>query len=287
NAEFTEFSDRYMDTLFDICRQEVDAEYKKRIITEDLLAIFAAGGHAREQAYDDDYDIIVLLNSDDEEILSYCNKIVSKMNSDIIKRGTIPHHRFADYFGRFVILMREIEQLLSEDRPDIFIEKSQILGARLVVGSHRFENEFLERVVKPQIFDKKEDYIKQMIGEIHSRHTADKKQLLPASNIKESSGGLRDIEMMMLILKAKFNLKGPVNSKLFEDVARLQSNLENDLKELADALNFLKNLRDVYRLTAGATDIIVLEALRSPANIMGYKSGAELYRKFVAMRKKV
>jgi hypothetical protein len=284
NTEYTEFSDRFIDTIFDICRQEVDAEYKKRIITEDLLAIFAAGGHAREQAYDDDYDIIVLLNSDDEEILSYCNKIVSKMNSAIIKRGAIPHHRFADYFGRFVIRLKEIEQLLSECRPDVFIEKSQILGARLIVGSHRFEKEFFEKIVKPHIFNKKEEYIKQMINEIHSRHTADKERLLPECNIKESSGGLRDVEMMMLIIKAKFDVREPVNSKLFEIVASTQSNLKNDLKNLSEVLNFLKNLRDIYRLTVGATDTIMIEALHSPARIMGYKSAADLFKKFGTTR---
>jgi hypothetical protein len=286
NTEYTEFSDRYIHTIFDICRQEVDAEYKKRIITEDLLAIFAAGGHAREQAYDDDYDIIVLLNSDDEEILSYCNKIVSKMNSAIIKRGAVPHHRFADYFGRFVIRLKEIEQLLSECRQDIFIEKSQILGARLIVGSRRFEKEFFEKIVKPHIFEKKEEYIKQMINEIHSRHTADKERLLPESNIKESSGGLRDIEMMMLIIKAEFNLREPVNSKLFEIVANAHTNLRNDLKDLSEVLSFLKNLRDVYRLTAGATDTIMIEALHNPARIMGYESAEELFKKFAEARKK-
>lgn len=287
NAEFTEFSDRYIHTIFDLCRQEINAEYKKRIITEDLIAVFAAGGHAREQAYDDDYDIIVLLNSDDAEVLSYCNKIVSRINSEIIKRGTIPHHRFAAHFGRFVILMREIEQLLSTDQPDIFIEKSQVLGARLVVGSRRFEKEFLERIVKPHIFEKKEEYIRQMIGEINSRHTAEKENLLSAFNIKESSGGLRDIEMMMLILKAKFNLREPVNAKLLEIIAAKQTNLKKDLEDLAEALNFLRNLRDVYRLTTGATDIIVPEVLQNPAKIMGYKSAAELYKKFKEYKRKV
>lgn len=128
NAEFIEFSDRYINTLVDLCRQEVDAGYARRTVTEDLLAIFAAGGHAREQAFDDDYDIIVLVNSEEAGVLSYCNKIVIKMNSEIIKRGTIPHHRFAEYFGRFVVRLDEISELLSEEKPDIFIEQSQILG---------------------------------------------------------------------------------------------------------------------------------------------------------------
>ncbi|NOR18077.1 hypothetical protein GQ543_10295 [candidate division WOR-3 bacterium] len=288
NAEFTEFSDKYILTLFEICRQEIDAQNKKRIITDDVLAIFASGGHAREQAYDDDYDIIVLLNSDDPKMISYCNKIISRMNREIIKRGTIPHHRFADYFGRFVISLKEIEELLSEKRDDIFIEKSQMLGARLVVGSHRFEKEFLGKIVKPYIFDKKQEYIKQMVNEIDSRHnTVEEKSLVADNDIKEGIGGLRDVEMMMLIIKARFGITEPVNLKLFKDVASKQKDLRDDLNKLAKAFCFLKNLRDVYRLTAGATDVILPEALSNAAEIMDYHSSKKLYNEFIKVKNKV
>jgi len=281
NAEFIEFSDKYLLTLFDICRQEVDAQYKSRIITDDLLAIFSAGGHAREQAYDDDYDMIVLLNSDSTEILSYCNKIISKMNSEIIKRGTIPHHRFADYFGRYVIHMRELEQLLSEKRSDIFIEKSQILGARLIVGSHRFENEFFERIIKQYIFDQKEEYIRQMVGEIKARHQAiGAQELVVKDNIKEGSGGLRDLEMILLMIKAQCNMVNPVNSKLFAEIAGKQKKFRKDLSRLADAFIFLNNLRNSYRLTVGATDMIMADMLEAASQLMGCQNGHRLYNEF-------
>ena len=86
--------------------------------------------------------------------------------------------------------------------------------------------------------------------------------------------------MMMLIIKAQFRITDPVNSKLFEDVAARQSKLKPDLKELVNVLNFLKSLRDIYRLTTGATDNIVPEALQHPAKILGYPSGAALFKKF-------
>ena len=288
NIEYTEFSDRYILTLFDICRQEIDTQYTKRIITDDLLAIFAAGGHAREQAYDDDYDIIVLLNSDDEEVLSYCNKVISKMNSEIIKRSTIPHHRFADYFGRYVILLKEVESLLSEERADIFIEKSQILGARLVVGSHRFEKDFFDRVIKPFIFDQKDEYIKQMSDEISSRHkAAGNQQIIVEDNLKEGIGGLRDLEMILLIIKAEYRIMQPVNSKLFTEIANKQAELSEDLHRLLTAFNFLNNLRNTYRLTIGATDMIMPEMLNTAGRIMGYQDGKKLYDEFNKTRSDV
>ncbi|MEO0205862.1 MAG: hypothetical protein ABIL22_04210 [candidate division WOR-3 bacterium] len=283
NTEFIEFADQYIRTLYDICREETDAEMNKRIITEDVLAIFAAGGHAREQAYDDDYDLIVLLNSEDPNLLSYSNRVISKMNAEIIKRGTIPHHRFAEYFGRFVITLKEIEQLLAEDRPDIFIEQSQILGARLIAGSHRFEREFLNSIIHPHVFGKKAIYIRRMIDEINSRHS-EKEYINSGIDIKECPGGLRDIEMIMLILKAHLEITEPVNSKLFEILSEKMPRYHNEFAFLSNSFNFLKTIRDIYRLTIGATDVITKEGLKNIALIMNFKNERELYEKFSETR---
>ncbi|MGB9720103.1 MAG: hypothetical protein ACPL28_01295 [bacterium] len=283
NTEYIEFADQYIRTLYDICREETDVEFSRRIITEDVLAIFAVGGHAREQAYDDDYDLIVLLNSEDPDLLSYSNKVISKMNAEIIKRGTIPHHRFAEYFGRFVIIIREIEQLLNEDRPDIFIEQSQILGARLIAGSHRFAREFLRTIIQPLIFDKKEIYIKRMINEMNSRHS-EKEYINSGIDIKECPGGLRDIEMIMLILKAHLEITEPVNSKLFEILAQKMPRYQSEFNFLSDSFNFLKTIRDIYRLTIGATDVITKEGLKNVVLTMNFGNEEELYKRFCDTR---
>lgn len=280
NTEFVNFVDQYIRTLYDLCREETDVEFSRRIITEDVLAIFAAGRHAREQAFDDDYDLIVLLNSENPELITYSNKVISKMNAEIIKRGTIPHHRFAEYFGRYVITLREIERFLNEDRPDIFIEQSQILGARLIVGSHRFEREFLKSVIQPRIFSRKEVYVKQMINEINSRHTGVKEHINSGIDIKECAGGLRDIEMIMLILKAYLEITNPVNSKLFEIFAEKMPQYQQEFIFLSDSFNFLKTIRDLYRLTIGATDIITKEGLKNVTSIMEFCNEDDLYEKF-------
>ncbi len=283
NTEYIEFADQYIRTLYDICREETDAELNKRIITEDVLAIFAAGGHAREQAYDDDYDLIVLLNSDDPDLLSYSNKVISKMNAAIIKRGAIPHHRFAEYFGRFIITLNEIKQLLAEDRPDIFIEQSQILGARLIAGSHRFEREFLKSVIHPYIFKNKETYIKRMINEMNSRRL-EKEYINSGIDIKECPGGLRDIEMIMLILKTHLEITEPVNSKLFEIFSQKIPEYRSTFVFLSNSFDFLKRIRDIYRLTVGATDVITKEGLRNVALIMNFDNEVALYKKFSEIR---
>ena len=279
NAEFIEFVDQYIRTLYDLCREEVDKEFNKRIVTEDVLAIFASGGHAREQAFDDDYDLIVILNSEDPDLLNYSNRVISRMNAEIIKRGTIPHHRFAEYFGRFVIKLQEIEDLLSEERPDIFIEQSQILGARLIAGSRRFERKFLNAILQEKIFKRKDIYIRQMLEEIHSRHPTEKEFINSEIDIKECSGGLRDIEMILLILKAYLEITEPVNSKLFDLLSYKLPHLKNEFTALQNDFYFIKRIRDIYRLTIGATDSIFADKLNIVGSIMGFSEPMESYMK--------
>ena len=171
--------------LFDICKQSVDEELQKTIPTRDLFAIFTAGGHAREQAFDDDYDIIIFLNDTNEESVNYINKIVTKMNAEIMKRGTMPHYRFADIFGSFITLIEELDDHLTQQGVDTFIDKSQILGSRMIVGSSKFEKEFIERIIQRHIFDKSEEYIQQMINELESRHRNVKTKKTNSHNVKE------------------------------------------------------------------------------------------------------
>jgi len=279
NAEFIEFADQYIRTLYDLCREEVDKEFNKRIVTEDVLAIFASGGHAREQAFDDDYDLIVILNSEDPDLLNYSNRVISRMNAEIIKRGTIPHHRFAEYFGRFVIKLQEIEELLSEERPDIFIEQSQILGARLIAGSRHFERKFLNSVLQEKIFKRKDIYIRQMLEEIHSRHPTEKEFINSEIDIKECSGGLRDIEMILLILKAYLEINEPVNSRLFELLSQKLPHWKDEFVTLQNDFYFIKRIKDIYRLTIGATDSILADKLDLVGSIMGFSKPQEPYLK--------
>ncbi len=271
NAEFTEFSDTYFHILFDICKQCVDEEIGGRVATKDLLAIFTAGGHAREQAYDDDFDIFILLNSTDEDMRSYCDRIVTRMNAELIKRGTLPHYRFADHFGHYVTLIDELDELLSQDHLDVFIDKSQILGSRMLIGSRKFEKEFVERIIHPHIFSKSQEYISQMVSEVKSRHEDRRSLKVKDINVKEGIGGLRDIEMVLLIYKAKYALREPVNRKLMNILGEIDKRYGKDFGILADAFDFLKNVRDIYRLTVSAGDVLRPEYLDRIARILGYR----------------
>ena len=270
NYEFTEFSDNYFKTLFMLCKEEVEEQVGHKIKTDDLFGIYAAGGHAREQAYDDDFDVIVILNSTDENLKKLLTKIMIKMNSHIIKRSMLAHYRFAEHFGSYITLMTQLEDYFNQDTEESFIDKSQILGSRLIVGSRKMEKEYLDRIIKPYIFEQSEKFISQMVCDMKSRHNAIHHFIKESVNLKECPGGLRDIEAFLFIAKAKFNIRQNICENLFNVLGNILSQHKDKLNNLKGHYYFLKNLRDMYRLTVGADDEITRDSLKYVVRYSGY-----------------
>jgi hypothetical protein len=273
NSEFIEFNDNYLTNLFDVSKQEVDSVAGRRVTTRDLLGVFTTGGHARYQAFDDDYDLIVLLDSDDEKIQGYSSKILTRMNREITKRGIMPHFRFADHFGSYVTTFSQLEEWLASSPQDLFIDQSQLLEARMVVGSHVLDREFERRIIGPYIFDRSDRYIADMIREIKSRHEDPAVRQRMALNFKECAGGLRDIGMLLLIYKAKYRLLTPISDELFQELKDIIPSRRRELQVLNQSCNFLKQARYLYRLSATADDNFKADFLGITAKAMDFVDG--------------
>lgn len=276
NAEFSEFSDTYLRRIFDASKQNIEEESHERLPTKDLLAVFTAGTRAREQAYDDDCDLIILLDSTDEKLRRCCSRIAQRMNSELLKRGSPPHYRFAEYFGHYVTTVEEISRLLAEPHPNDFIDKSQLLGSRMIIGSSRFARRFVSTVLQPHVFEKSGEYAAKMIAELEARHQHGSLNEEGTFDLKEGRGGLRDIEMILLVYAARHTLAGPANAKLIEALVHIEKDHAADFEQLAGAFEFLKSIRDVYRLVVSAEDTVQSRYLGRPAEILGFKGAAEL-----------
>lgn len=270
NREFTELSDECLQALFIYSKGLVELETGKNIQTENILGIFVAGGHAREQAFADDYDIIIALDSDDEELKYLCSKIISKMNTEIIKRSILPQYRFMDHFDGYITTFSEIKSLMKENNPGVYVEKSQLLGCRLVYGSESLKDRFYVSIVKPFIIQKKEEYIDAMKDEIIER--AEDSRSFPSSylNIKEQPGGLRDIEMVLLIIKAKLDIRRNINTAFIDDARKMMQEIDDDLYYIFRSMNLLKNIRDILRLTTSASDEVEIDDLGYASAILKY-----------------
>ena len=288
DAEFIEFCDNYTLSLYEYCQQVVHLSLGYSMHTYDLFALYATGGHAREQGFDDDFDMIVILDSDDSEQIEYCDKIVAKMNAQILKRGILPHHRFIDCFGNYTMSFDQLAEHLSSRRKEIFVDQSQILSSRMLVGSDRLERKLQEKIIGPLIFARGKEYIDYMREEIKSRHlTADSDHM---NDVKECPGGLRDIEMLLLLYKTKHMTRDPLSRKFLQVLLEIEPEHAGDLRFLRDHLNFVKKLRDLYRLKVAAHNIISRETLRPVAASMGYgdddDAAGKLYGDFMKRTEK-
>ncbi len=284
DLEFTEFCDNYTLLLYDLCQKEVHLSLGYSMHTRDLFALYTTGGHAREQGFDDDYDMIVILDSEDKDQIDYCNKIVGRLNSEILKRGILPHHRFADHLNSYVVSLSQLKQLLSGNGNETFIDKAQVLASRMLVGSGKLEHRLNTEIVEPLIFSNSEKFIARLKEEMQSRHASAGDE--QANDVKECRGGLRDIEMLLLMYESKYKAREPLSRKFLRKLSEFEPDNSPYFKLIEAHLNFIKNLRDLYRLKVAALNVVDPRYLAPVAESMGYgneeDAGERLFKDFEA-----
>jgi UTP:GlnB (protein PII) uridylyltransferase len=116
-----------------------------------------------------------------------------------------------------------------------------------------------------------------------SRHSVDNDD--QKNDIKECRGGLRDIEMLFLIFKAKHKIRELISRKFMWRLIEIEPVYSDKIAFVEKHLNFIKNLRDLYRLKVAANNVIQQEYLSSVAASMGFGEGDEaaekLYNEFL------
>jgi UTP:GlnB (protein PII) uridylyltransferase len=180
------------------------------------------------------------------------------------------HYRFMEHFNDYVIPLSALEAFFAASRDGDFIEKSQILESRLIVGTAAFEEQYHERIIRRFIFADADRYIADMRAEMASRH-ASVGDVIPMTNLKECVGGLRDIVMTTLVYKARYGIRDPLTVNILEAIARLFPEAGVELRSLHNSLCFLKTLRDVYRLTICVDDDIDFDQADVVAEILGFE----------------
>jgi hypothetical protein len=270
NMQFTEFCDKYLSKLFDICSDEITAEHTAQMPNTDTIAILAAGGHARGQAYEDDYDLIALADTENEEVIKYATRIISRMNRNILERGLLPHYRMGEVLNGFVNSIAKVVEYLDSEDDNTFIDLSQLLGARMIIGSDKMKDVINKKILKPLIYHKKEFYIKRMVQEVQDRHKNDD-GCGDRCNIKEAKGGIRDIEAVALMIKVYNGSHRSIDQRFFKHNIKKFPNLKNELLTLHDTAYFLRAVRNFYRITEAAEDDIQRDQLSNISELV-YKN---------------
>ena len=257
--EFHSFSDSFIEAQFKACVAKVSGEMAGQGLQEALkdFGFFATGGNARGEAFHDDYDYIAVADTDDEERLRTLNRIVAGAHFGILKRALVPHNRLIEHFGRYVVTLAELDAHLSSERDDLFIDQSEMLDSRLVVGDPKLSWRFAKRIMVPHVYGRRESYCQAMIEELGARHAGGDDEST-GIDLKEGRGGLRDINMLLLILKGASGVKAPLSLEVWDSLSERTDNEETCrlLGELREHYRFIKRLRDLYRLAVAYDEIV-------------------------------
>jgi UTP:GlnB (protein PII) uridylyltransferase len=102
-----------------------------------------------------------------------------------------------------------------------------------------------------------------MIQEIHARHKQMEELPRDVINLKEYAGGLRDIEMFLLICRAVFKIKEHSNFKLLRLLAGLVPSHSALFNELYNHYELLRKVRNLNRLMIAARDDVDCQTVNS------------------------
>jgi hypothetical protein len=261
----TQAMDTVLSSFLEIARESYDRARGGTLPTGGALGLYVAGGHAREQIFNDECDLIAVLDSGDPDLIEYANGVIAYLNAELTRCGLIPHHYFAATVGRFVARLDELEQLLSAPGPGTFVQRCQILGSRLVAGERRLGRRIIERVHEPCIFRESTGFLRELDDELEDRVRRTEHPL----DLKQSPGGVRDIELVALMAKAHFRLTVSLGSDLFRLLGRIDPAGRDLYLEVGEHFDYLRLLRELYRLTAGRSDHLWPEALGPAAQLLG------------------
>jgi len=268
-AEFIYFSDNFIRLLYDTCKQRVDEKGTHSGRERPALGILVTGGYGHMLAFDDDHDLIILLDSEEPGDHAYYIDILKRMHREISRSGVLPHYRLGDHFGSFICTPAQIKSLLREENGERFIDMSQLLGARMIVGGRSLWEKFNREIIEGEIFAQKESYTKGMLEEIARRHGWCRGEGAPQPiaggsadgepfglNLKEAPGGLRDVEMLLDIFRARFELFENSNYGMFKKLEAILPQHAAALEELYRHYEFLRLVRNLNRLAVAADDQI-------------------------------
>jgi UTP:GlnB (protein PII) uridylyltransferase len=265
--EFRRSSDRYVAALFEACVQEiVEAEGLASAPDPAGFALFATGGNAREDPFDVDYDLFAVLSRPDPRKKRFFNRVLARLTRALLERGIMPQNRFGERVSAHLCTCGELAELLSAAPPDGFIEKTELLGARRVVGDPEVDQILNREVVEPFVFEDP-SYPLDLLAELCSRRLAGAGDEM---EIKETPGGLRDVAILLAILKARVRLRWPDGPALYARLRLELPELGAALDDVEKTATFLRRLRDVYRLTVVGEDHLASRYFGILALFMGY-----------------
>jgi UTP:GlnB (protein PII) uridylyltransferase len=141
------------------------------------------------------------------------------------------------------------------------------------VGNQKVEYELAERILRPQVFERWEEFTESLRREIHARRARYHDIEEGVIHLKEIPGGLRELDLCLMAAGARLGLRDLTGEGLYDRLTIRDPDNAESYVVLSEACHFLVQLRSVYRVGVAASDVMEREYLTPTARILGYDGG--------------
>ncbi len=239
-------TDQLIDTIYQLMFAEVDQE----------IALVAVGGYGRGELHPkSDIDLMMLLEEEESATTKAVLEQFLMLLWDI--KLEIGHS------------VRTVSECIEESARDITVA-TNIMEARLLAGSQRLFDEMKQKTNAPNIWDSKSFFQAKLDEQIQRNGKFNDTAYNLEPNIKESHGGLRDIQMIGWVAKRHFN----ANS--LSDLVKEGFLLEDELNTLLTGQHLLWRIRcSLHYLAGRREDRLLFDYQRDLAQEFGFEDDKE------------
>ncbi|HHO59780.1 MAG TPA: [protein-PII] uridylyltransferase, partial [Thiotrichales bacterium] len=168
--------------------------------------------------------------------------------------------------------VRTLDECVAEAEKDITVT-TNIMEARLLAGSETLFDEMKTRTGPDRIWDSKAFFQAKLEEQIQRNGKFNDTAYNLEPNIKESRGGLRDIQMIGWVAKRHFNADS------LEELVNNGFLLEDEYQTLCDGQHLLWQLRcSLHYLAGRREDRLLFDYQRQLADEFGYKDNEDAPR---------
>jgi len=220
------------------------------------VAVIALGGYGRSELFPySDIDLLILFREDAKEEME---RVVNGVLYPLWDTGLEVGHG-----------VRTIEECLSHGKDDFFFQVA-MLDARLLAGSESFFAELQSQYRSVFVEGAREEFadtMKRFKRERRKRFGSHSYLLEP--NIKESKGGMRDIQAMLWTAMVVFGLRD------IEAIAGAGILLEDEKNNFLEAWNMLVRVRNrLHYISGRKNEQLYFEQQEEMAAAFGYNDSA-------------
>ena len=239
-------TDQLIDTIYQVLFADIDQE----------IALIAVGGYGRGELHPkSDIDLMLLLKDEESDKTKAVLEQFLMLLWDI--KLEIGHS------------VRTVEECIEESAKDITVA-TNIMEARLLAGSESLFEEMKQKTSAPNIWDSKSFFQAKLDEQIQRNGKFNDTAYNLEPNIKESHGGLRDIQMIGWVAKRHFNANN------LSDLVKEGFLLEDELNTLLTGQHLLWQIRcSLHYLAGRREDRLLFDYQRDLALEFGFEDDKE------------